>query len=85
MRRGVVLVQPDAVIAEPVHLLPHREMLLVGARRDFRIEIRARQRERHMTAGLELVEMAVERQQVEQEDLHESSFWAGQGVSDGGL
>ena len=31
--------RPDAVVAEPVHLLPHGEMLLVGARRDLGIEI----------------------------------------------
>ena len=85
VRRGVVLVQPDAVVAEPVHLLPHGEMLLVGARRDLRLEIGARQRKRHVPAGLELVEMAVERQEVEQEDLHERLVFAtGRGADGSG-
>jgi hypothetical protein len=75
VRGGVVLVQTDAVIAEPVHLLPDGEVLLVGARRDFRVEIRAAQRKRHMTAGLELVEVTVERQEIEQKDLHGCSFF----------
>ena len=65
-----MLVQADAVIAEPVHLLPHGEMLLVGARRGLGIEIRFRQRKGHVPPGLELVEMTVEREKVEQEDLH---------------
>ena len=79
MRRGVVLVQADAVVAEPVHLLPHREMLLVGARRDLRLEIGARQRKRHVPPRLELVEVAVIGQQVEQEDLHVFSLYFGIG------
>ena len=62
----MVLVQADAVIAEPIHLLPHGEMLLVGARRNLRIKIRARQRKAHVPVGLELVKVTIERQQVEQ-------------------
>ena len=67
----MVLVETHAIVPELVHLLPHGEMLLVGTRRDLRIEIRARQRERHVPARLELVEVPIERQQVEQKNLHD--------------
>src|SRR5947209_5738644 len=74
-----MLVQSDTVIAEAVHLLPHREMLLVGTGRGFRIEIGARQRKWHVPTRLELIEMTIERQQVEQEDLHLGLFYFGIG------
>jgi hypothetical protein len=38
-----MLVEADAIVAEPVHLLPDREMLGIGARRDLRIEMILRQ------------------------------------------
>src|SRR5258705_104765 len=46
------------------------KVLLVGARRDLRLETITRQRKRHVPRRLELVEMAVVGEQVEQEDLH---------------
>ena len=61
------------------HTAPERELdvlgncflrALVGARRGFGFEIAAWQWKRHVPSGLELVEVAVERQQVEQENLH---------------
>ena len=39
-----MLVEADAVIAEPVDLLPRREMLGIGARRDVGLEMLAPQR-----------------------------------------
>ena len=35
-----MLVEADAVIAEPVHLLPGFEMLGIGAHRDIGLEVR---------------------------------------------
>ena len=39
--RAMMLVEPDPVIAEPVELLPGVEMLGIGARRDFGLEMLA--------------------------------------------
>ena len=40
--RAVMLVEADAVIAEPVHLLPRLEMLGVGPHRDVSLEVAVR-------------------------------------------
>ena len=70
MRRGVVLVQADAVVAELVHLLPGLQMLLVGLGRDFAIVMIVRQRVGEVLGFLVLVEMLGVGQQVEDEDFH---------------
>ncbi len=56
-----------------IHLLPDREVLLVGARGDLGVEVLAGQRIGDEAAGLELVEVLPVRQQVHQIDFHEIS------------
>ena len=70
MRRGVVLVQPDAVEAELVHLLPGLQMLLIGPRRDLAIVMIERQRIGEILGLLVLVEVLSVGEQVEDEDFH---------------
>ena len=70
VRRGVVLVQADAVEAELVHLLPGFEVLCIGARADLRIEMIARQRVGDVLVALVVVEVLAVGQQVEDEDFH---------------
>ncbi len=73
VRRGVVLVQPDAVEAPALELLPGFEVLDVGARRHLRIEMRLGQRIRKPFARrLELIEMLAVRKQVHDVHFHGS-------------
>ncbi len=66
----MVLVEPDAVIAEPVHLLPGLEMLGIGAHRDLGFEVLLRQRIGQLVADLQMVELFAIGQEIEDEDLH---------------
>ncbi len=66
----MMLVEPDPVIAEPVHLLPGGEMLGIGARRDFRLEVLFRERIGQFAADLEMLELFAIRQQVKDEHFH---------------
>jgi hypothetical protein len=68
----MMLVETDAVIAEPVELLPGCEMLLIGARRHRRAEMPAGQRIRQLAADLQMFELLAVRQEIEDEDLHRS-------------
>ena len=70
MRRGVVLVQADAVEAELVHLLPGLQMLLVGLRRDLAIVVIVGERVGQVLRRLVLVEVLSVGEQVEDEDFH---------------
>ena len=74
VRRGVVLVQPDAVEAELVHLLPGLQMLLVGPRRDLAVVVIERQRVGQILRRLVLVEVLSVGQKVEDEDFHVRGF-----------
>ena len=65
-----MLVEADAVIAEPVQLLPCREMLGVGADRDVGLEMALRQRIGQLDALLDVVEILAIGEQIEDEDLH---------------
>jgi hypothetical protein len=53
----MMLVKADAVIAEPVHLLPGFEMLGIGAHRDVRFEIAVGERIGELDADLEMLEL----------------------------
>ena len=73
VRRGVVLVEADAVVAERVHFRPDVQMCGVAPRRDFRIEIFARQRIGDETVLFEFIEMLPVGEQVHQIDFHGTS------------
>ena len=70
----MMLVEADAVIAEPVKLLPGFEMLGIGAYRDGRLEISLAQRIRQRRSIDEIVERLGIGQQVKYEDFHGISF-----------
>src|SRR6185437_2634115 len=72
--RGVMLVKADAVIAEPVHFLPRRQMLGIGLRRDRGLEVLFLERERQLVGDFQVVEMLAIRQEVENEDFHCAKF-----------
>ena len=65
-----MLVEADAVVAEPVELLPGLEMLGVGAHRDVGLEVLLGQRIGQLVADLQMVEVLAIGQQIEDEDLH---------------
>ena len=67
----MVLVEADAVIAEPVECFPGFEVLGVGPHRRRGIEMPFRERVREFRAAfLQMVEIGVIRQQVKNEYLH---------------
>ncbi len=68
--RAVMLVEADAVIAEPVELLPGGEMLGIGARRDLGLEMLLRQRIGQLAADFQMVELLAIGQQVKDKDFH---------------
>src|SRR6185437_5849316 len=72
--RGVMLVEADAVITEPVHFLPRRQMLGIGLRRDRGLEVLFLERERQLVGDFQVVEMLAIRQEVENEDFHCAKF-----------
>jgi hypothetical protein len=60
------LTRHEIAVAEPIHLpLPHRQMLRIGARRDLRIEMAARQRPGHEPLRLELIKVPVVGEEIE--------------------
>ena len=66
-----MLVEADAVVAEPVHLLPGVEMLGVGAHRDVGLEVLLAQRIGQLgRAVLQVVEVLAVGEQIEDEDFH---------------
>ena len=68
--RAVMLVEADAIIAEPVELLPGGEMLGVGARRDLGREMLSRQRIGQLAADFQMFELLAIGQQVKDKDFH---------------
>jgi hypothetical protein len=53
----MMLVKPDAVVAEPVELLPCLEMFGIGPRRDLGLEIFARQWVGQLVADFQVLEL----------------------------
>ena len=66
----MVLVEADAVVAQPVHRLPRVEVLGVRLHRHLRLEVAPRQRPRQLVALLQVVEVFVVGKQVEHEHAH---------------
>jgi hypothetical protein len=66
----VVLVEPDAVKPEPIHLGPRVQVLFERARAYFRIETVAGQRVGQEFVGLGVLEMRPVRNEIEQKNLH---------------
>src|SRR6516165_7213508 len=65
-----MLVEPDAVITQPVELLPRLEMFGIGPRRDLGLEIFVRQRIGQLVADLQMIELFTISQEIEYEDFH---------------
>jgi hypothetical protein len=65
-----MLVEADAVIAQPVHLLPRREMLGIGAHGDVGLEELPAERIGQFRADFHVLEVFAVGQQVEDKDLH---------------
>ena len=70
----MMLVEADAVIAEPVELLPCREMLGIGARRDFGLEVLLAKRIGQLAADFQMFELLAIRQQIKDKDFHGFHF-----------
>ena len=66
----MMLVEPDPVIAEPVELLPGVEMLGIGPRRDFGLEMPFRQRIGQLVADLQMIELLAIGQEIKDKDFH---------------
>ena len=73
VRRGMMLVEAHAVVAELVHLLPGRQMLGIGADGDVRLEEFLAQRIGQFRADLHVLEAFAIGQQIEDKDLHANS------------
>ncbi len=69
----MVLVHPDAVEAQAVHLLPGVQVFGIGLDRRLRIEIAAAEPTRQLSIDPEAVEVGLVVHQVEDEDLHRDS------------
>src|SRR2546428_390086 len=70
VRRGVMLVEAHTVVAEPIHGLPGREMLGVGAHGHLGLEVPPREGPRKLLAVLEMVEVLGVGKKIEDEDPH---------------
>ena len=81
VRRGVVLVEPHAVVPEPVHRLPGGEVLGVRADGHIRLEVPPGQGPRQLLAVFQMVQMLAVGQQVEDEDVHERQVCSKRGRS----
>jgi hypothetical protein len=66
VRRAMVLIEPDAVIAEPVEFLPRLEMFDIGARGDLRVAVFLRQ----FVGDFQVFELLTVSQEIEYEDFH---------------
>src|ERR1700722_16013325 len=65
-----MLVEADAVVTEPVPLLPGFQMLGVGPNRDVGLEIPVRERVGQLAADLEMVELFAVGEQIKDENFH---------------
>ncbi len=68
--RGVVLVHPHAVEAQPLHLGPGVQMLPIGLDRRLRLEVAGEELARQPAVLAEPVDVRLVVHQVEDEDLH---------------
>jgi hypothetical protein len=68
--RAVMLVEPDAVIAQAVELFPGFEMLCIGACRYLRLEKLLGQRIWQLVVDFQMIELLAIRQEIEDEDFH---------------
>src|SRR5262249_11839797 len=68
-----MLVESDAVVAEPVHLLPCLQMFRIGACRHVRFKMLSGQRVGKLVASLQMLELLAIREQVENKDFHRRS------------
>jgi len=68
--RAVVLVEPDAVIPQPIELLPSLEVFGIGSRRNLRLEILLWQRVGQLVADLQVLELFAVSQEIEYKNLH---------------
>src|SRR5205814_2254053 len=74
VRRAVMLVEADPVIAKAVERLPGVEMLLIGAHRRRGIEMAFGERVGELgLAALQMVEIGVVGQEVEDKDFHSAA------------
>jgi hypothetical protein len=71
----MMLVESDAVIAEPVHFLPGIEMFGIGANRDVGLEVPVRQRVGQLAADLEMIKLFAVGEQIEDENFHGVLPW----------
>src|SRR6516165_8199194 len=65
-----MLVEPDAVIAQPIELLPGFEMFGVSPRRDLRFEIFLLQRVGQLAPDLQVLKLFTVSQEIEYKNLH---------------
>ena len=65
-----MLVEAHAVVTQPVHLLPRRKMLGIGAYRYVSLEELPTERIGELRADLHVLEVFAVGQQVEDKDLH---------------
>ena len=68
--RAVVLVEPHPVIPQAVELFPGLEVLGIGPRGDFGLEIFLGQRVGQLVVDLQVLELFAVSQEIEYEDLH---------------
>jgi hypothetical protein len=65
-----MLVETDAVMAEPIHFLPGFEMFGVGSHRHVCLEVSVRQGIGELASDFEMVELFAVCEQIEDENLH---------------
>ena len=73
VRRAMVLVEAETVVAESIDFLPGIEVLGIGAHRHIGPEVPRGQRIRQLVADLQVVQMFAVGEQVKDEDLHGSA------------
>jgi hypothetical protein len=70
VRRAVMLVEPDAVIAQAVELFPGLEVLGIGARGDLGLEVFLWQWVGQFVVDLQVLELLTICNKIEDKDLH---------------
>ncbi len=70
MRRGVMLVEADAIEAEAIHFLPDLKMFLIGAGSNFGVVMLAGQGIGMKRSALNSSKVCAVGQQIENEDFH---------------
>jgi hypothetical protein len=65
-----MLVEPDAVIAQPIELFPGFEVLGIGAYCDVGLEMLLRQRVGQLASDLQVFELLTVGQEIEYKNFH---------------